>query len=162
MPDSFTSAPRLHPWDVGQAVAELQELLCAHGYSLRIDGDFGSKTETAVKLFQKRHHLRIDSIVDAETWAALKATVQPGTRCLRLGRSGADVRELQGLLQIHGFDVTRDGQFGKKTQAAVISFQQRHQLHPDGGVSAVIWTLLQGQASRMPPPKQSSKRPDCF
>ncbi|MBD3880334.1 peptidoglycan-binding protein [Phormidium tenue FACHB-886] len=153
MSHSVNPTPLLHPWDVGQAVAELQELLCAHGFSrVRVDGDFGSKTETAVKLFQKQHGLRIDGIVGVETWVALRATVQPGTRNLRFGRSGADVMELQGLLQINGFDVKRDGYFGSKTRAAVISFQQRHQLQPDGLVSSVIWTLLRGHRSPYAPP----------
>jgi peptidoglycan hydrolase-like protein with peptidoglycan-binding domain len=143
--DSANPSPVLRPWDAGQDVAELQELLCAHGFLLRVDGDFGSKTETAVKFYQKQNGLRIDGIVDANTWASLKATVRPGTRFLRLGRSGADVLVLQKLLCINGFEVLRDGYFGQKTHEATIAFQHRHQLQPDGAVSAVIWTLLRGR-----------------
>jgi peptidoglycan hydrolase-like protein with peptidoglycan-binding domain len=161
--ESANPSPVLRPWDAGQAVAELQELLCAHGFPLRIDGDFGSKTETAVKFYQKQHGLRIDGIVDAGTWASLKATVKPGARFLRLGRSGADVLVLQKLLCINGFEVLRDGYFGQKTQEAVMAFQREHQLRPDGIVNAVIWTLLRGrrfsQATSTPPKTPLPKTP---
>ena len=144
-PESATPPPVLRPWDAGQAVEELQELLCANGFLMRIDGDFGSKTETAVKFYQKQQCLRIDGIVDAKTWASLQATVKPGARVLRQGRSGADVLVLQKLLCINGFEVLRDGCFGQKTQEALMAFQREHQLRPDGIVSAVLWTLLRGR-----------------
>jgi peptidoglycan hydrolase-like protein with peptidoglycan-binding domain len=156
--DSASPLPVLRPWDQGQAVAELQELLCAHGFPLRIDGDFASKTETAVKLYQKHHALRIDGIVDAKTWASLRAMVKPGTRSLQLGRSGADVLVLQKLLCINGFEVSRDGYFEQKTQAALIAFQHQHQLQPDGIVNAVIWTLLRGNRVSQAPIAPLKKR----
>lgn len=40
-------------------------------YGLKIDGDFGAKTETAVKDFQFHKGLTIDGIVGDKTWAAL-------------------------------------------------------------------------------------------
>lgn len=58
----------------GDDVICLQHLLNVEGYKLTIDGDFGSKTETAVKLFQKAHNLEDDGIVGAKTWAALGVT----------------------------------------------------------------------------------------
>ena len=36
-----------------------------------IDGKFGSKTETAVKAFQKAHRLSVDGIVGLNTWKAI-------------------------------------------------------------------------------------------
>jgi peptidoglycan hydrolase-like protein with peptidoglycan-binding domain len=135
-------SPVLYPWDTGSAVAELQELLCAHGFHLRIDGDYGSKTEVAVKLYQKRQNLRIDGVVGVETWASLRKNVQPGSRLLHPGRLGADVLELQGLLRVCGYHVSRNGYFSEQTKAAVMAFQQQHQLCPDGIVTSVIWTLL--------------------
>ena len=55
----------------GDEVVALQHLLNVEGYKLTIDGDFGAKTESAVKMFQKAHGLDDDGIVGAKTWAAL-------------------------------------------------------------------------------------------
>ena len=55
----------------GDDVIALQHLLNVEGYKLTIDGDFGAKTETAVKMYQKAHGLEDDGIVGAKTWAAL-------------------------------------------------------------------------------------------
>jgi peptidoglycan hydrolase-like protein with peptidoglycan-binding domain len=141
----FSQDPDLYPWDVGPAVAEMQDLLRAHGYSVRIDGDFGWKTEVLVKAFQRKYRLHIDGVVGRETWNALKATVQPGTRVLKQGLSGADVAELQGLLQVNGYLIDRSGHFDTATREAVIQFQQQHHLRDDGIVTGVMWTLLQGR-----------------
>lgn len=135
--------PTLYPWDIGATVAEMQELLRAQGFKLRIDGDFGWQTEVAVKRFQKQNGLRIDGVVGPETWAILRSTVQPGRRILRKGHSGSDVYELQGLLQVQGYEVPRDGLFGEATKHAVIQFQQEHHLNGNGIVGSTVWTLLQ-------------------
>ena len=132
----------LHPWDQGNVVVELQELLCAHGFPLRVDGDFGWRTEAAVWAFQRQKGLRMDGIVGHQTWQALRATVEPGTRRLHRGHIGEDVRELQGLLQVCGYNVRRDGIFGHKTYEAVVDFQRHHHLHDDGRVCSVTWNVL--------------------
>lgn len=145
-PPHPADCPTVYPWDQGAVVVEIQELLCAHGApGIRLDGDFGSKTERAVKLYQKRHGLRIDGVVDAETWASLRSTIQPGSRLLQPGLVGSDVMELQGLLRICGHDVRRDGYFGEKTRAAIKAFQREHHLRPDSIVNSTIWTLLRGR-----------------
>ncbi|MGH4051715.1 MAG: peptidoglycan-binding protein [Clostridium sp.] len=56
----------------GEAVNYLQQSLAKLGYNLgQVDGVFGSKTETAVKLFQKDNALAVDGIVGDITWAAI-------------------------------------------------------------------------------------------
>ena len=55
----------------GDDVIALQHLLNVEGYKVTIDGDFGAKTETAVKMFQKAHNLEQDGIVGNKTWTAL-------------------------------------------------------------------------------------------
>ena len=55
----------------GDDVIALQHLLNVEGYKLTIDGDFGAKTETAVKMCQKAHGLEDDGIVGNKTWTAL-------------------------------------------------------------------------------------------
>lgn len=51
----------------GASVKELQKLL-----GLKVDGDFGPKTENAVKNFQKNHNLTEDGIVGSKTWQLLQ------------------------------------------------------------------------------------------
>lgn len=54
------------------AVITLQWVLrCTGDYQVAIDGDFGDRTEAAVKSFQESHGLVVDGIVGEETWNAL-------------------------------------------------------------------------------------------
>ena len=58
----------------GEAVRALQELLKKCGYDCGdIDGMFGSKTEAAVKAFQRDHGLTVDGIAGEKTQEALAA-----------------------------------------------------------------------------------------
>lgn len=69
----------------------------------------------------------------------------PSQNCpvLRMGSSGASVRELQTLLRNAGFDPGPiDGIFGSRTQSAVIAFQRSRGLTPDGVVGTATWTAL--------------------
>jgi peptidoglycan hydrolase-like protein with peptidoglycan-binding domain len=145
IPASFaTSGPTLRPWSSGPTVVELQELLKAHGFKLAVTGEFDSYTEDCVLIFQKRHGLRVDAIVGTQTWQVLKTTVKPGTRSLRRGLCGADVYELQGLLQVNGYPIQRDGLFGYETRHAVTDFQQRYKLRETGQVDQSTWAMLYG------------------
>lgn len=55
----------------GEAVKKLQEILNGKGYKLTVDGDFGSKTDAAVRAYQKANHLEVDGEVGEKTWASL-------------------------------------------------------------------------------------------
>jgi len=48
----------------GEAVKTLQEFL-----KITVDGDFGSKTEKAVKSYQLKNGLTVDGVVGPKTWA---------------------------------------------------------------------------------------------
>lgn len=56
----------------GQDVIELQTKLQKLGYPIKIDGDFGPKTENVVKLFQRNKGLVVDGIVGPKTLSELK------------------------------------------------------------------------------------------
>ncbi len=140
-PNALTG-PTLYPWSVGSDVVELQELLNAHGFNLKVDGDFGSRTEDALKRYQRKMGLRIDGVVGPETWFALKDQAPMGKRILRIGSTGRDVYQLQGLLQVNGYILERHGIFDAKTKQMVADFQQKHQLGVTGVVERMTWALL--------------------
>jgi putative chitinase len=70
------------------------------------------------------------------------ATVSGADPVLRSGDSGAAVTKLQKALIEAGFTVSTDGAFGEHTKSAVIAFQTRHGLTPDGVVGPGTWTAL--------------------
>jgi peptidoglycan hydrolase-like protein with peptidoglycan-binding domain len=65
------SNPVLQLGSKGSAVKTLQDLLNKAGVKCATDGDFGSKTETAVKEFQKKVGLEETGIVNFKTWAKI-------------------------------------------------------------------------------------------
>lgn len=54
------------------------------------------------------------------------------SKTLRLGDTGEDVKQLQGLLACYGFWLPFDGKFGKKTETIVKTFQKDNGLVVDG------------------------------
>lgn len=74
--DPGESRPLLRRGSKGTEVAYVQAILMDLGYDLQpygADGDFGRKTEEAVKAFQRDHGLDADGIVGPRTYAALEA-----------------------------------------------------------------------------------------
>ncbi len=55
----------------GEDVKKLQQALNSCGYKLDVDGKFGSKTQAAVKDYQKKNGLSVDGIVGEKTWGSL-------------------------------------------------------------------------------------------
>src|SRR5436190_20933192 len=55
-----------------------------------------------------------------------------GSRPLKAGMLGSDVRALQVALSHRGYHVPATGKFGALTYAALIHFQRAHHLTPDG------------------------------
>ncbi len=126
--------------DRGPAVEDVQKRLLSLGFDLGptgVDGVFWGATLTAVRRFQAEHHLMEDGVVGGETWAALvDATFRLGDRLLYLKYPylhGADVRTLQGALNVLGFACGEpDGIFGAFTERAVGEFQANVSLPADG------------------------------
>lgn len=63
--------PTLRKGATGAWVLLLQQLLCARGYIVDCDADFGSDTLAKVRLFQANRGLVVDGVVGQKTWAAL-------------------------------------------------------------------------------------------
>lgn len=64
-------------------------------------------------------------------------------RTLKLGMEGSDVKEIQVKLQVS----PTTGYFGSLTKSAVVSFQNTHQLTPDGIVGPLTLAKILGNAS---------------
>lgn len=75
----------------------------------------------------------------AETKKPGKPVLQ---RLLCVGDIGGQVKELQKLLNGHGYMLTIDGNFGKKTLDAVRAFQKKSKLTVDGLVGNKTWSKL--------------------
>ena len=62
---------------------------------------------------------------------------------LKLNSQGEDVKTVQEILTQLGFKPGPiDGDFGRKTENAVIQFQEEHQLYADGVVGPTTWAAL--------------------
>ena len=55
----------------GDDVKTLQTKLTKLGYNLLSDGEFGQRTENAVKAFQQAAKITVDGVVGPQTWSAL-------------------------------------------------------------------------------------------
>ncbi|WP_316764828.1 GH25 family lysozyme [Streptomyces herbicida] len=119
----------------GRQVTTIQYLLNAHGAALSIDGSFGAATHEAVVAFQTRNQLTPDGIVGAKTWQALITTVKEGDH-------GPAVSAVQAELKAHGAALSIDGSFGAATHEAVVAFQTRNHLTPDGIAGPNTWLAL--------------------
>jgi peptidoglycan hydrolase-like protein with peptidoglycan-binding domain len=133
-------------------VRKLQQALTTAGYDPgSVDGTFGRRTEAAVVAFQQANGLSADGVVGPKTASALDTalTTTPSTSGaspagfalpegtkLRFGEGDpALVRELQQALASAGYDPgAADGNFGRRTQAAVVAFQEANGLSGDGVV----------------------------
>lgn len=126
--------------DRGPAVEDVQRRLLVLGFDLGptgVDGVFLGATLSAVRSFQHANGLSEDGTVGDETWSALvDATFRLGDRLLYLRYPylhGADVRALQGALNVLGFACgPPDGIFGAFTERAVGEFQSNVGLPHDG------------------------------
>lgn len=134
----------------GDDVKVLQSLLnylpaSITGPDLVVDGDFGPKTQAAVKKLQTYFGLSSDGVVGKNTFLYLGQPTGSfasgpvfGSRVLRKGISGKDVWILQNRLASTAKKYAialggpADSIFGSKTEAAVKLFQQDKGLTVDG------------------------------
>ena len=174
MPTTSIDTPTLSLGSQGAAVKQLQTMLQNQIPSLHVEvnGVFGVETEAKVQQFQFRVFLKTDGIVGAKTWAALAAKGPVGLPILRYGSQGKEVKQVQyilnfdrhsasnkELLRINNFRPQGyyhgaiDGDFGRKTEAAIETFQQDQQVAADGVIGVYTWSQLSYLAAlvaRMP------------
>ncbi len=142
----------LQPWplvrrdDKAHPVPSLQYLLRERGQTVTVDGDFGPRTEAAVRAFQEERGLGVDGIVGPRTWSALIVTV-------RRGDEGEAVRAVQEEFQFRNLSGDPangpqiDGIFGPVTENAVRAFQtavraDEPAMSVDGIAGPMTWQAL--------------------
>ena len=108
-----------------------------NGYAVEWQGFNWGCVKTQVKKRPWTHWYKLPFIDYGDTSGAQQAveavTVYTlGSRLLKNGSSGSDVKALQELLNQLGAGLTVDGQFGSKTEAAVKAFQKKAGLKQDG------------------------------
>ena len=117
-------------------IRPIQTALAARGYEVGfIDGIATDAVYEAVLQFQRDQNLTADGMVGTSTKALLLGgTNGEGTvsSTLRTGSNGSLTRYLQRMLNELGYNVTVDGIFGQTTNAAVVDFQETHDLEADG------------------------------
>lgn len=117
-------------------------------YYADITGHYGTKTERAVKLFQKKYGLeqtgiadedtllRLYMVADIENAPTVSENVGPrysSSAILRRDSTGSAVRKLQeDLTKLKFYHGTITGNYGGLTQEAVRRFQKKHGLDADG------------------------------
>jgi hypothetical protein len=138
-------------------VMRLQEALSALGRPLKADGDYGPATTAAVQAFQAEGGLSATGWVDSPTLLALNAALGAAGRplldltprarirpdrvlAMKNGANAADNTAVQtalSALAAHygepALQLTADGQFGPRTEAAVKALQRRWLL-PETGI----------------------------
>ena len=140
----------------GQRVRTLQNRLIQLGWlGGKATGTYDEATEMAVRAFQKKTKgLWDDGVAGPDTLRALysenaarSGSVAASTgETLEKGSEGTAVRTLQKRLKDLGYlSGSVDGSFGIATEAAVIAFQQRNGLKPDGKAGTATLNRLYGE-----------------
>ena len=124
------SALTLSRGSTGENVKKLQQALNDKGYSVAVDGIYGSETVNAVKNFQKASGLKDDGIAGAKTFEALGLTTN-----MQAGNAGSDIYLIARA--VYG-EARGETYLGKVAVAAVILNRVDDPSFPNS-VSAVIY-----------------------
>lgn len=155
--DAFRSYP---VGGMQQCVLNFYELLNTSLYSrVKADADYetqmkqikqcgymtsSTEVNSVINLIKKYNLTKYDFDEIIENPSAIKTNPYKRTLSLiRKGMKNESVSWLQWELNRHGFNLVVDGDFGRRTLEAVITFQQNHGLRIDGLVGAKTITQLE-------------------
>lgn len=144
----------------GDMVRRLQNGLIRAGFDIgtQVDGLFGTRTQSAVRSFQRSKRLPETGVVDFNTWLAIAPYLDSRDIYLRRGDRGMLVRVAQTALARAGFNPgSSDGVFGPNTQNAVRAFQQAKGLTVDGIIGPRTWTALMAYLGTITPPRTRAR-----
>ncbi len=135
--------------DENDEILKYQQRLNQLGYlTTKPDGKYGNDTVLAVKHFQDNNGL----IADGYIGPATKELLMSGNAeeyAIKTGDRGPDVENIQTYLKKLKYLSNVTGYFGSATHDAVINFQKRNGLSPDGKVgSQTINKLLSPDARK--------------
>ena len=130
----------------GDDVKSVQQRLKDLGYLTdKVDGKYGANTVAAMRAFQLRNGLTGSGNGDTATYTILysvNAITAEGKQVdsntptvytnLKVGTTGDAVLRLQQALSNLRYTVTINGTYDETTRAAVLAFQKRNGLAPDG------------------------------
>lgn len=144
----------------GSDVTAVQTRLKELGYYTgSIDGEYGSGSIAAVKLFQLKNGLKADGLAGKSTFEKLfsssaiagssgsssstsEKNEEETVTKLQSGDTGTAVKDMQKALQKLNYNVSADGKYGPQTVSAVKSFQSINGLTADGVAGARTLELL--------------------
>jgi glycoside hydrolase-like protein/putative peptidoglycan binding protein len=139
---SFSSYSRLNRGDTGAQVSALQCLLKERGYSVSVDGTFGSSTSKAIDAFRASLGWGPTAGTTNPTWTALlSAGSKP--RVLKRGSVGEAVWRLQRALRAAQLTVPINGVYDGKTVSAVKAYRSANGLSAYQTTESSVWSPLQ-------------------
>lgn len=147
----------------GDAVKALQRTLGG----LVVDGDFGPRTDAAVRAYQNAKGLPVNGVVDPTVWKVLMGGPVPApapsapvttttydtvftrykSTVLSVGSTGAAVRLVQSRLG----GIAVDGDFGPQTAGAVAAYRTAKKLPAGSKVDRAMWDALERDAHPLLP-----------
>lgn len=139
---SYTpNMPTLRKGSTGSIVKNLQFILNGVGFNCgTADGDYGAKTVSAMKAYQKKYGLTADGVCGPKTWKNMLGSSMP---TIKNGTKNWYVKILQSLLNGYDFKCgSVDGIFGSGTEAALRKYQTNRGLTSDGICGPKTWAQL--------------------
>lgn len=151
------SLPQVRPYQRGTYVLALQLDLRLRGYKLQGTAYYGSKTLTAVKDYQRKHHIKASGIVGPRTWDSLIGGLPqdatgpnmiryvPRYQVLPGDRNESRTRMVYEVVARTAVDYNRvskawDGHtYGPAMQQLVKEFQRKNGIRASGIVGPLTW-----------------------